>query len=78
MATLTVYVDKILKGMKAGDFQCSSPFVSSFSSGRWLVYGTELPSIPEVGAVAGKPHVNSGIRARAMYLRCYDNSRWLG
>jgi len=21
---------------------------------------------------------NSGTRARAMYLRCYDNSRWLG
>jgi hypothetical protein len=35
-------------------FQCSNPFVSSFSSGRWLVYGTELPSIPEVGAVCGK------------------------
>jgi hypothetical protein len=23
-------------------------------AGRWLVYGTELPSIPEVGAVCGK------------------------
>src|ERR1700730_6699588 len=23
-------------------------------TGRWLVYGTELPSIPEVGAVCGK------------------------
>jgi hypothetical protein len=23
-------------------------------TGRWLVYGSELPSIPEVGAVCGK------------------------
>src|ERR1700732_2294277 len=41
-------------GTEGNARQLSTRRTPSRVSVRWLVYGTELPSIPEVGAVCGK------------------------
>jgi hypothetical protein len=54
------------------------------SNDIWLEYDLVVFAVLVIGLTAGNIArfltcgSNSGIRARAMNLRCCDNSRWLG